>query len=71
MKVVLESSFLANEVVGGLVDVEELVFLKKWASSVGGSHQEDSGGDLEFEDAHTESLSLLEVVVEELVFLKK
>ena len=45
MTVVARISFLANEVVGGWVVVEELVVLQKWVSALGGSHQ-----DLEFED---------------------
>ena len=39
--------------------VEELVVLQKWESAVGGNHQEDGGGDLMFEDACLEGLSLL------------
>ena len=37
MTVVARVSFLANEVVGGWVVVEELVVLQKWVSALGGS----------------------------------
>ena len=45
MAAVAHVSFLANEVVGSQVVVEELDVLQKWVSALGGSHQ-----DLEFED---------------------
>ena len=45
MAVVARVSFLANEVVGDWVVVEELVVLQKWVSALRGSHQ-----GLEFED---------------------
>ena len=52
--------------------VEELVVLKKLYSAEGGSHQEDSGGDLGCKGAHLlGSWSLLEMKVEELVVLQK
>ena len=46
MAVVARVSFLANEVVGGWVVVEELVVLQKWVSALRGCHQEDSGGEV-------------------------
>ena len=47
MKVAAQLSFLANEVAEGLMVVVELDILKKCDAPLEGSHQEDSGEDLE------------------------